>query len=220
MKPCMFNCSCFLVVLAILLSSHHGVEAGNGRHSDRNHYGDLKVNEDILSTFQRASHRKLEKEEEFRHFKEQEEQTAKKIESRINKLVSPKLDQMFKITSEKIVEKIIRPVINAPERLRATSFGKNDYESSSRLILSNFGSIFKSEYVSIFLAQQWFHLITGTGCWILAAGLYHTLGNDNMGRSAPQEPWETLIPNSNTLTFIFRELADATEKYSLHHDEL
>lgn len=139
----------------------------------------------------------------------------------VERLIPSSLKTVIEDSGKRIVKAVMQPINSVPRntQIRETSF-TSKMESWMQPYRTYFGYMaptFAPAHITTFLVTQWVSTIAITVAWITVGFMYQSMiGRSDEGRSS-HEPWEELVPDSNTMAIVFRDLSDAAARW---HDEL
>ena len=142
----------------------------------------------------------------------------------VERLIPSSLKTVIEDSGKRIVKAVMKP-INAASRPRNTHIKETSFSSKMdswlqpyRTYFGYMAPTFAPAHITTFLVTQWVSTIAITFAWITVGYMYNTMiaGRSNEGRSS-QEPWEYLVPDSDTVSTVLRDLSDAAQRW---HDEL
>ena len=139
----------------------------------------------------------------------------------MERLIPSSLKTVIEDSGRRIVKAVMQPINSIPRntQIRETSFSSK-MESWLQPYRTYFGYMaptFAPAHITTFLVTQWVSTIAITFAWITVGYMYQTMigGRSNEGRA--MEPWEDLVPDSDTMSVVLQDLADAAKRW---HDEL
>ena len=143
----------------------------------------------------------------------------------VERLIPSSLKTVIEDSGKRIVKAVMKP-INAASRPRNTHIKETSFSSKMeswlqpyRTYFGYMAPTFAPAHITTFLVTQWVSTIAITFAWITVGYMYNTMiagRRSNEGRSS-QEPWEYLVPDSDTVSTVLRDLSDAAQRW---HDEL
>ena len=142
----------------------------------------------------------------------------------VERLIPSSLKTVIEDSGKRIVKAVMKP-INAASRPRNTHIKETSFSSKMeswlqpyRTYFGYMAPTFAPAHITTFLVTQWVSTIAITFAWITVGYMYNTMiaGRSSEGRSS-QEPWEYLVPDSDTVSTVLRDLSDAAQRW---HDEL
>ena len=144
----------------------------------------------------------------------------------VERLIPSSLKTVIEDSGKRIVKAVMQPiqtVTNSRPRnthIKETTFSSK-MESWLQPYRTYFGYMaptFAPAHITTFLVTQWVSTIAITFAWITVGYMYNTMvtGRSNEGRSS-QEPWEYLVPDSDTVSTVLHDLSEAAQRW---HDEL
>ena len=140
----------------------------------------------------------------------------------VERLIPSSLKTVIQDSGKRIVKAVMQPVVNNVPRhtqIRESSF-TSQMESWISPYRSYFGYMaptFAPDHITSYLVAQWVSTVAITVAWVTVGYMYQTMtGRSSEGRSNP-EPWESLVPNSDTVASVLYDLSVTAQRW---HDEL
>ena len=146
----------------------------------------------------------------------------------VERLIPSSLKTVIEDSGKRIVKAVMQPIQTVKQhqsRPRNTHIKETTFSSKMeswlqpyRTYFGYMAPTFAPAHITTFLVTQWVSTIAITFAWITVGYMYNTMvtGRSNEGRSS-QEPWEYLVPDSDTVSTVLRDLSEAAQRW---HDEL
>ena len=150
---------------------------------------------------------------------------------KVERLIPSSIKTIIEDSGKRIVKSVLEPVNDLSEDVE-TNLARKGTQVKESTFASKMGSFltpyrtyfgymaptFAPDHITTYLVAQWVSTFAITAVWIVVGYMYNNMftGRSNEARSA-KEPWEQLIPDSETVAYIFQDLAVAAQRW---HDEL
>ena len=144
----------------------------------------------------------------------------------VERLIPSSLKTVIEDSGKRIVKAVMQPIQTVTSsRPRNTHIKETTFSSKMeswlqpyRTYFGYMAPTFAPAHITTFLVTQWVSTIAITFAWITVGYMYNTMvtGRSNEGRSS-QEPWEYLVPDSDTVSTVLHDLSEAAQRW---HDEL
>ncbi len=150
---------------------------------------------------------------------------------KVERLIPSSIKTIIEDSGKRIVKSVLEPVNDLSKDMKVnlarkgTQIKEANFASKMdhwlrpyRTYFGYMAPVFAPDHITIFLVSQWVSTFAITFVWILVGYGYNTMftGRSNDARSH-QEPWEHLVPSSDTVAMVLQDLAVSAQRW---HDEL
>jgi hypothetical protein len=147
----------------------------------------------------------------------------------VERLIPSSLKTIIEESGRRIVKAVLKPVNDLTNIPRSSTFVKEASFSSKmdswmqpyRTYFGYMAPTFAPDHITSYLVAQWVSTIAITFSWIVVGYMYQTMGigrsDDGGSGRASMEPWEYLVPDSETVATVMYDLSEAAQRW---HDEL
>lgn len=139
----------------------------------------------------------------------------------VKRLIPSSLQTVIEKSGKRIVKAVMEPIDDLGHEDRGTVIQESSFMNGMfdryRTYIGYMAPTLAPEHVTSYLLAQWISTVAITLAWVSVGTLYSSMArSDDEGRSSP-EPWEDLVPDSNTISLVLRDLSDVASRW---HDEL